>query len=154
MVQSFIEQFYECCRKQWVGLHAYWGESKQSFDTTQLPTSPAYYFNFDALWHVQPTSLQIYFLMKICSHTVSRDDRHWSHTLQKERSGMKFKSTLPREWISSQVKSRYISQNNPLGFSNRERLAEPLINFYIINCQVTKTIDDAQVLPREMWERD
>ena len=38
VLQSFIEQFYECRRKQWVGLHAYWGESKQSFDTTQLPT--------------------------------------------------------------------------------------------------------------------
>ena len=29
VLQSFIEQFYECRRKQWVGLHAYWGESKQ-----------------------------------------------------------------------------------------------------------------------------
>ena len=51
--------------------------------------------------------------------------------------------------------SMYISQSNPLGFSNRERLAEPLVNLYIIyNCQATKTIWGAQIFPRETRERD
>ena len=48
----------------------------------------------------------------------------------------------------------YFSTKKNLGFSNQERLAEPLINFYIINCQVTKTIENAQVPPRETWEGD
>ena len=43
--------------------------------------------------------------------------------------------------------SKYISQNNPLGFSNQERLAEPLVNYYMVKCQVTKTIEGAQEPP-------
>ena len=41
----------------------------------------------------------------------------------------------------------HISQTNPIGFSNRERLAAPLINLYMVKCQVTKTIEGAQEPP-------
>ena len=47
----------------------------------------------------------------------------------------------------SSDQSIYISQNNPIGFSNRERLAAPLINLYMVKCQVTKTIEGAQEPP-------
>ena len=64
VVQSFIEQFYECRRKQWVGLHAYWGESKQGFDTTQLhPVSFFFHFisrSYDTL--IQPMSVTNLFI--------------------------------------------------------------------------------------------
>ena len=64
VVQSFIEQFYECRRKQWVGLHAYWGESKQGFDTTQLHPVSFFFHFISRSYHIliQPMSVTNLFI--------------------------------------------------------------------------------------------